>query len=308
MFTWYGRAEVCYAYLSDVEWYDTKLGGHVSRLGHSRWFTRGWTLQELLAPTRIDYFSRDWILIEASVKCRHADADNFLEGISAVTGIVLRALKGFADLREFRVAEKMSWAARRETTRIEDVAYSLMGIFDINMPLLYGEGEKAFGRLQEQILSRTEDYSIFAWQSQHAKLDMIEVTPVSFFASHPSEFGQLTEVIDNRLKLQKIPFGLSGSLDHLVHADSEPPSVTARGIRMNLLLTDGPDSTVKYGLLSALGKQRWLCVPIRRYDPKLPIYGRAGSLIVLIIEDPTKVSAQLIYASNETVRAPFFAG
>lgn len=150
MFRWYSRSKVCYAYLTDVPY-----NGFNDSLPKSRWFTRGWTLQELLAPSSVIFYSAEWTRI--------GDSKDFMSILRNVTrideGILLRTKR----LGLVSVAEKMSWAATRETTRVEDMAYCLLGIFDINMPLLYGEGEKAFQRLQEEILRNSQDQSLFAW-------------------------------------------------------------------------------------------------------------------------------------------------
>ncbi|KAH8891990.1 HET-domain-containing protein [Thozetella sp. PMI_491] len=148
MFQWYKRSVVCYAYLSDVH--------DVSEIQSSRWFTRGWTLQELLAPTAVRFYSKNWSPL--------GSRDDLSRQITEATGIEHEFLQG-RDLRFASVAKRMSWSSLRATTRTEDLAYCLLGIFDVNMPLLYGEGEKAFLRLQEEILKSTADYSLFAWGS-----------------------------------------------------------------------------------------------------------------------------------------------
>jgi hypothetical protein len=132
MFQWYYKAAICYAYLSDVKRISDDISG-------SRWFTRGWTLQELIAPRNVVFFTSKWELIgtKKSLVC----------SLASITGIDTRTLLDPTTLSSASVARRMSWAAKRQTTRIEDVAYCLMGIFDVNMPLLYGEGEKAFIRL-----------------------------------------------------------------------------------------------------------------------------------------------------------------
>jgi hypothetical protein len=150
MFDWYAASVVCYAYLSDV----SEADGEAS-FEESRWFTRGWTLQELLAPTNVVFFDSKWTRLGMKL-----EISNFL---STVTGIDIDILLGPARLQACCVAKKMSWAAHRETTRLEDAAYSLLGIFSIAMPLLYGEGTLAFVRLQEEIIRRSSDDSIFAW-------------------------------------------------------------------------------------------------------------------------------------------------
>ncbi|KAI1786352.1 hypothetical protein LXA43DRAFT_1065138 [Ganoderma leucocontextum] len=154
MYAWYARADVCYAYLADVPPGDDHQA-EGSRFRKSRWFTRGWTLQELIAPVKVDFLSKDW----APIGSKHALVDL----VESVADINYKALLKLEPLDAFSVAQRFSWAAKRETTREEDRAYSLLGIFDINMPTLYGEGDRAFRRLQEQIMQRIPDQSLFAW-------------------------------------------------------------------------------------------------------------------------------------------------
>ncbi|PMD19234.1 HET-domain-containing protein, partial [Hyaloscypha hepaticicola] len=155
MFAWYKNSWVCYVYLADVK--DPEdVAGNLDSLRKSRWFTRGWTLQELLAPTSIRFFTQDWKPI--SMESRH-----YSQLVSSITGIRLDVLSYPQNVMSCSNVEKMSWIAGRETTREEDVAYCLLGIFDINMPLLYGEGRKAFARLQEEIIKQSTDHSLFAW-------------------------------------------------------------------------------------------------------------------------------------------------
>ncbi|KAM5546022.1 hypothetical protein V8D89_000148 [Ganoderma adspersum] len=154
MYAWYGGAHVCYAYLADVPTGDNHRGRR-SWFRKSRWFKRGWTLQELIAPLHLVFLSQDWTVIGS----RHALYDLVQE----VTSISEEALLHLSPLDRFSVAERFSWAASRETTRVEDRAYSLLGIFDINMPTLYGEGSRAFRRLQEEIMQRIPDQSLFVW-------------------------------------------------------------------------------------------------------------------------------------------------
>jgi hypothetical protein len=152
MFKWYQRADVCYAYLQDV--YTTSdVNNPDGSFQKSRWFTRGWTLQELLAPGVVYFYTSDWKEIGSRI--------NLKDSISETTGIDAKFFDD-GNLTEYTTAQKMFWASRRQTTRTEDQAYCLMGIFNVNMPLLYGEGNKAFSRLQEEILRRSTDYSIFA--------------------------------------------------------------------------------------------------------------------------------------------------
>jgi len=127
MFQWYRDAFQCYAFLSDTE--------TVEELAESRWFTRGWTLQELIAPLSVIFFNKEWN--ELGTKASLA------KKISSITNIPRTVLLSNSR-EEFSVAQTMSWAAKRETTRVEDRAYSLLGLFGVNMSMIYGEGDKAF--------------------------------------------------------------------------------------------------------------------------------------------------------------------
>ncbi|KUJ18739.1 HET-domain-containing protein [Mollisia scopiformis] len=151
MFKWYEGAQVCYAYLYDVTSSIDNLSNVYAEFRRSEWFTRGWTLQELLAPQCVEFYNRDWV--EIGTKSSLAEMIKKITGINRLFNYELAC-----------VAQKMSWMARRETTREEDIAYCLMGLFGVNMPTLYGEGSKAFLRLQQEILSKSEDESIFAWE------------------------------------------------------------------------------------------------------------------------------------------------
>lgn len=178
MWSWYQRARVCFVYLSDV-WQTP--GGEATeafdkQFRESRWFTRGWTLQELLAPTSIAFYNADWEWI--------GSRKSLSSQISIATGISLFFL-GHTDLVTSlpSIATRMSWAAKRETSRVEDRAYSLLGLFGVNMPLLYGEGQKAFLRLQIEILNKSDDESIFARHSDRISSGMLAEWPSSFAES-----------------------------------------------------------------------------------------------------------------------------
>ncbi|KAH7303352.1 heterokaryon incompatibility protein-domain-containing protein [Stachybotrys elegans] len=153
MFHWYRESVCCFAYLADVEWRAHSSSPLGADFESSKWFTRGWTLQELLAPRDLEFFDKDW----RGIGNRH----DLMERISTRTNIDTDTLR-LGQWPNASVAMRMSWAAGRQTTRPEDMAYCLLGIFDVNMPLLYGEGDRAFTRLQEEILKESEDQSIFA--------------------------------------------------------------------------------------------------------------------------------------------------
>jgi hypothetical protein len=156
MFTWYKDAVVCYAYLTDV----TKAN-FIKQFPESRWFQRGWTLQELIAPGRVVFFDSAWNELGSK-----SDLTALIYTITRIDKRVLADSIASHGLRNYCIAERMAWASRRITTRIEDMAYCLLGIFDVNMPLLYGEGDKAFLRLQQEIVKVVNDDSIFAWGRQ----------------------------------------------------------------------------------------------------------------------------------------------
>ncbi|KAF7507447.1 hypothetical protein GJ744_010378 [Endocarpon pusillum] len=148
MFRWYQNSARCYVYLSDV-----LIGDYVSNQSSqsswespfraSRWFTRGWTLQKLIGPTSVEFYSREGK--------RLGDKKSLERQVHEITGIPVPALRG-NPLSGFSTDERLLWAQNRNTTRSEDWAYSLLGIFDVVIPLLYGEGrDKAVMRLKREI-------------------------------------------------------------------------------------------------------------------------------------------------------------
>jgi hypothetical protein len=215
MYNWYENATKCYAYLSDVSY----LGGNYSKepvmVGFSKsiWFTRGWTLQELIAPSEVVFFSKEGNPIGTK--------SDLIKDLTKITGIDRRVLGG-AHPSVSSIADRMSWAAKRTTTRDEDIAYSLIGIFDINMPLLYGEGKKAFIRLQEEIMKVSDDHSVFAWKSSDP------ISHSGLLAASPEHFDTSRSITSPGL--------LKGS---------ESSSTTSRGIRANfgLEINWGEDGT-----------------------------------------------------------------
>jgi hypothetical protein len=208
MFAWYKNAHVCYAYLSDVPGgnrdYETGGLSLYIALEQSRWFTRGWTLQELLAP--------DWVIVLANDWSELGTKASLATDLTAITGIT-----HLFNFEEASVAQKMSWAARRKTTRLEDRAYSMMGLFNVNMPLLYGEGNRAFIRLQLEILSRIDDESIFAWSNPRP-----EVYRQGLLAESPECFADCGQI-------------RRGDFD----PDRLPHVMTNKGLQMQLWLREG---------------------------------------------------------------------
>jgi hypothetical protein len=179
MFQWYKQALVCYVLLEDL------ASGVEPEIGFPscRWFSRGWTLQELLAPNQVEFYNHaeDWV----GSKQRHADVISEITHIPR--GVLFRPQKIFDET----IATRMSWASKRETKRREDIAYSLLGIFDVYMPLIYGEGVRAFRRLQEEIIKRHNDLSIFAWIGTPGQNpnDLVGI-----FASSPTGFADCPDL------------------------------------------------------------------------------------------------------------------
>jgi hypothetical protein len=207
MFRWYREAEICFAYLEDVpsellisEWSTSDI----------RWFSRGWTLQELLAPRQIEFYATDWTFL--GTRSDHCGV------LSQITGIHKEALDG-RPLERFSIAQRMSWASSRTTTRPEDLAYCLLGLFDVNLPLLYGEGGKrAFLRLQEEIMRGSDDQTIFAWTQRHVEPQKMH----GLLADLPADFALAANIVPR------------GDLQV-----SNPYSVTNSGLQITLPITLG---------------------------------------------------------------------
>jgi hypothetical protein len=300
MYRWYRLSTICYALLSDIRRIDldttlsdiydsdSDLDGDV-HFKESRWFTRGWTLQELLAPCHIEFYAADW--------SRLGTKTQLLKHISKTTGINPKALEG-EPLSRFCAAEKMSWAAQRSTTRIEDGAYCLLGLFDVSMPLLYGEGERAFLRLQEHIIQEVEDYTLFAWPgpSLHATIGAFAfpvesnaayTTTTSILALSPREFRHLTfeewrysDLVGiERAKMDAVvlpPQHHRAEVYNKIPDGTDPPSVTARGIRLSLPLAHLSGRKHLACLWTTLrhSSLQWLCIALIQSDDQADKFAR----------------------------------
>lgn len=154
MYRWYENAQKCYVYLTDVSHtqsiaYQPPDHTDFSDFRNCRWFKRGWTLQELLAPKIVEFYDEEGVLIGTK--------DTLAELIHDITKIPLAAIRG-SPLSVFSIVERLSWARNRQTKKEEDMAYCLLGIFDVYMPLLYGEKNNAMRRLRKMISERLEDH------------------------------------------------------------------------------------------------------------------------------------------------------
>ncbi|OAQ62625.1 ankyrin repeat-containing protein [Pochonia chlamydosporia 170] len=207
MCAWYRGAVTCYAHLADVKLNNRQSLG--SDFEKSTWFTRGWTLQELLAPVEVEFYDKNWKFIGTRL--------TLAKRIASITGIDEDVLVT-GNWTNLSAAHKMSWAAKRRTTRPEDMAYCLLGIFDVNMPMLYGEGERAFTRLQEEILREYDDLSLLAWDASDvpASEDIVGV-----LASHPRFFQSCAGITS-------------------YPSEGKPFAITNRGLQVSLPIFEGP--------------------------------------------------------------------
>lgn len=244
MFGRYRNSKVCYAYLSDVEscikreFFEHDPQRRPRNLEESRWFTRGWTLQELIAPREVHFFCKVWNFLGH----RHTLGHH----IASIAGILSALFHGSKELNSFSVAQRMSWASKRQTTREEDTAYCLRGMFDIQMPLLYGEGTKAFIRLQEEIIKQIDDQSLFAW----AKSDL----------EHPEIWSIRGVLADS-----PADFAARGAIEVQHEEVGEPSTLTKKGLHIHapLLPLEFPHMTRfhNYGIGNAYSR--------RGMDPRL---------------------------------------
>ncbi|KAL8406652.1 hypothetical protein RB596_005215 [Gaeumannomyces avenae] len=179
MFSLYAESGKCFVYLGDYHsdvFVDTKFAA-------CRWFTRGWTLQELIAPDELQFYQAGWQAIGTK--------RSLLGHIHNITRIPAVVLEDREATFSCCIAQRMSWAAGRVTKRAEDIAYCLLGLFRVNMPMLYGMGKRAFLRLQEEIIKDTNDLSIFAWIDQ----SLSEDTEHGVLADSPSAFKGCSNLI-----------------------------------------------------------------------------------------------------------------
>ena len=218
MFKWYRDAHVCIAYLAEAT--------SVDDLWKDVWFTRGWTLQELLAPRMMKFYGKDWVPISNSVNDKQ-DL-RILHALSQATGIPRH------DLRHFRpgtrdVHEKMMWASNRTTTRVEDMAYCLIGIFDVSLTIAYGEGQRAFYRLMETLVNRCEEWEIMAWAGQPS-------ADSAALPESPRCYKALEETCITAASSDCGQWGWRGDR-HFV--------MTKRGLQLKLLIVDLPSSSMR---------------------------------------------------------------
>ena len=208
MFSYYAHSELCYAYLADVPPGDSIPQSHhkSSSFARRRWFQRGWTLQELIAPAQVVFLSSDWKVM--GTKADHAEV------LTTITRIPVAILTFELKVWDVSIARRMSWASTRQTSRLEDEAYALMGIFDVYMPIIYGEGRNAFRRLQEEIMRQSIDTSLFAWGdllNAYGVPDKKNIRP----------FTAYDEARDELYLLSRSPRNFQHCADHMFVSSSE---------------------------------------------------------------------------------------
>lgn len=262
MYKWYQESSICYAYLADIPEYlyddlhdvqiycskieqdlrvfappsaeDREAYGKVY-MTKSRWFTRGWTLQELIAPRFVEFYSNTWTSLGTRSSLEML--------LSLRTRIPVDVLRG-KQLSTYCVSQRMSWASDRITTREEDLAYCLFGLFKVNMPLLYGEGSRAFFRLQEEILRRTEDMSLLAWADKAGVESAYGYCFDDFrghagvFAPNPCCFNLdgKVEVYDKQPQKDHKFSDIQTTWSNKTYLQYDPPLITSRGIIATILL------------------------------------------------------------------------
>ncbi|KAL7914208.1 heterokaryon incompatibility domain-containing protein [Trichoderma velutinum] len=233
MFKWYKNSTIAYAFLEDypspkIE--KPALSTASVGFGHSRWFTRGWTLQELIAPQRLEFYNKSWEKI--------AEKRAIAKELAVITGIDAFVLDGSGPLQQVSLGRRLSWAANRETTREEDLAYCLLGIFDVYMPLIYGEEGRAFLRLQEQILQQSDDHTIFAWRAETPSTD--PDMAYGLLAKSPRDFHNFANGSWRRGLLE---YTTHSRFDRLVRVwgskvPQDPITMSNKGIHITSLVKD----------------------------------------------------------------------
>ena len=255
MYRWYAEAERCFVYL-----YDYDLKDKPRDLTVSKWFTRGWTLQELIAPKAVEFFDKNWERIGLIAKGQETRSDKdekLLEKVVSRTGIDREVLLHQRLVSSVSIARRMSWFCDRETTEPEDSAYCLLGLFEVSMPTIPGEGlASAFRRLQEEIMKNSDDHSLFAW-----KLPMsISAATSGLLAPSPQCFAG------------------SGHFVHLPNSNNPNPfQMTNKGLSIDIYLLQLQDGTFVATLDCTDGSDARLSIFLKRSSSTVQQFSRIRS-------------------------------
>jgi hypothetical protein len=327
MYRWYEGSCICYVYLSDVipDEIDDLVSTPVNSITRyseeferARWFQRGWTLQELIAPAMVEFYDAEW----KEIGTKHSLGSR----IAKSTGIDIDVLRGNSP-SSCNVATRMSWAAGRQTTRIEDEAYCLLGLFRVNMPLLYGEGRQAFRRLQEEILRVEEDYTLFTWCPN--RFQATQNRDLAGTGSGGLLAGGTVDFTDFWTTRKGLRFGVSP--DHWFPEkfarnpftafteshDHFPPYLTSRGLRMSLpLLPDEQQHGHHWACITLVSKEHegshMLCVLLRRVEGATDRYIRPlGARLYVLPRTGSNFERRSIYIDqpvNQPAITRFYPG
>lgn len=272
MFNWYRSAAICIAHLAG--------SSNTSDFAQEPWFTRGWTLQELLAPEKMKFYGQNWEPLSDDPDDKHPrDLPTLLEDETSSTippsqPDILTAITRLTDIESHdltsfsrgidNIHQRLRWASRRTTTRIEDMAYSLIGIFDVSMPITYGEGQRSWFRLMEIILQQCKSWEIFVWAGEWSPYSSaIPRSPKGYEAFDIQNFTELSKTLDmGKVKgiVGETPPGLRG--DHAF-------AMTRHGLQMKLPLLDvvfdrpNQSATICAWTPSYLGRSKPLDLPVR---------------------------------------------
>jgi hypothetical protein len=252
MYRWYEEAAVCFVYLHDYKHGEGPLSA-------SSWFTRGWTLQELVAPSAVEFYDRNWKYV--------GDRESLKDQISQITRTasdILSRTQSKKSVRDTSISHRMSWFAGRITEKGEDNAYSLMGLFDVYMPTIYGEGkERAFRRLQEEIMKYSDDQTLFAWADKSPNQDATDanLSGCGLLAPSPYCFEQSGSYVH-------------GELARISSQNAEPFFITNQGLSISLHLFN-----FKFDLYIAsfdflIDRQHHLGIYLKRISPASEYYER----------------------------------
>jgi hypothetical protein len=286
MYKWYRVADVCYVYLADVH---ASLGTKATRaFRNSTWFTRGWTLQELISPLSVIFFNKNWGEIGTK--------DSMKSQICNTTKINEEVLADAHAMHGLSVAQKMSWASKRETTREEDIAYCLLGIFGVSMPMLYGEGDYAFIRLQEEIIKNTNDHTIFAWT------DNSPINNTNYRRNDQTIPSWTNDSYYNILASNPAFFSYSENIVQLEKLSASPFFMTNKGISPKLPFKRWENSTFCVAVLNCQDNSEVKCfgIQLERLSETADVFRRVGSELVKI-DDATvsKLDLESIYVKQE---------